>query len=173
MQDQALTSPPIISIVGRSRVGKTTFLVKLVRELTTRGYRVGVIKHSIHHFEIAPSHKDTWKHAQAGAVAVAFASAQELVISRRLERELDIGEIAELMGDLDLLLTEGYKKAHKPKIEVSRRAMGTTLISPPDELVAVVSDHPIHLDRPRFELNDAAGVATLIEERFLGRQKRP
>ena len=45
--------PPIISIAGRSKVGKTTFLTRLIAELVSRGYRVGVIKHSVHPFSLA------------------------------------------------------------------------------------------------------------------------
>ena len=47
------TSSRAITIVGRSGTGKTTLLIKLVKELTGRNYRVGCIKH--HHgkdFEI-------------------------------------------------------------------------------------------------------------------------
>ncbi|MCG8401805.1 MAG: molybdopterin-guanine dinucleotide biosynthesis protein MobB, partial [Firmicutes bacterium] len=36
---------PILSVVGWSGTGKTTFLEKLVTRLKERGYRVGFIKH--------------------------------------------------------------------------------------------------------------------------------
>ena len=162
-----LNLPPIVSVVGRSRVGKTTFLVDLIAELTRRGHRVGVIKHSVHSFDVAQPGKDTWKHADAGARAVAFASERECVVRRQLDREMSVDEIAALMGDVDLILTEGYKSAHKPKIEVSRREQGTDLVSPRHELISVVSDHPIDLDVPRFGLADASSVATLLETRYL------
>jgi molybdopterin-guanine dinucleotide biosynthesis protein B len=161
--------PPIISIVGRSKVGKTTFLVKLIAELAGRGHRVGVIKHSVHAFDFAQPGKDTWKHRQAGAAAIAFASAGELAITRQLDLEMSIDEIAATLGDVDLILTEGYKRAHKPKIEVSRRERGTDLVSRREEIIAVVSDHPIALEVPRFGLDDAAGVTALLEAHFLSR----
>ena len=161
--------PPIISVVGYSKTGKTTFLVKLVHELTDSGYRIGVIKHSTHTFDLAAPGKDTWKHAQAGAKAVAFASPAEVAITRQLDREMSIEEIAIMLGDVDMILTEGYKHAHKPKIEVSRQERGTDLVSPTKELVAIVSDYPIDLDIPRFDFNDAAGVAKLLQLRFLSR----
>jgi molybdopterin-guanine dinucleotide biosynthesis protein B len=165
--------PPIVSIVGRPKVGKTTFLVKLIAELTNRGYRIGVIKHSVHPFDVAQPGKDTWKHAQAGAVAVAFASPQELVLSRRLDREQDIQEIALLLGPVDLILTEGYRRAHQPKIEISRRELGTGLVGRSQEIIAVVSDHPVELSVPRFDLEDACGVASYLEERYLCRPISP
>lgn len=159
--------PPVISIVGKPKVGKTTFLTRLIAELTARGYRVGVIKHSIHSFAVAEPGRDTWKHAQAGAETVAFASADQLVITRALQNEMDIDEIAALMGKLDLILTEGYKHAHKPKIEVSRRELGTDLVGRRQELVALVSDHELDLGIPSYALDDAAGVAEFLCARFL------
>ena len=61
---------PVISFIGRSGVGKTTYLEKLITELKSRNYRVGVIKHDIHGFEMDRPGKDTWRHAQAGADVV-------------------------------------------------------------------------------------------------------
>ena len=147
--------PPIISIVGKPKVGKTTFLALLIAELTSRGYRVGVIKHSIHTFAVAEPGRDTWTHAQAGAETVAFATANQLVLTRTMRREMDIDDIAALMGELDVILTEGYKREHKPKVEVSRRELGTGLVSRSDELIALVSDHESALDVPRYALADA------------------
>jgi molybdopterin-guanine dinucleotide biosynthesis protein B len=72
-----------------------------------------------------------------------------------------------MLGDVDLVLTEGYKQAHKPKIEVSRRERGTELVCRKEEIIAVVSDHPVDLDVPRFDLDDDAGVATFLEEQIL------
>ena len=158
---------PIVSVCGRSKVGKTTFLVKLIRELTVRGYRIGVIKHRVHPFVASEPGRDTWKHTQAGAQAVAFASGSELHISRQLDDEMDLDEIARMLGDVDLVLTEGYKGAHKPKIEVSRTVRGTELVCRKQEIIAVVSDHPVDLDVPTFDLDDADSIATLLQELFL------
>jgi molybdopterin-guanine dinucleotide biosynthesis protein B len=161
--------PPIISVAGRAKVGKTTFLVKLIAELTRRGYHVGVIKHSVHDFALSEPGRDTWRHAQAGAQVVAFASKSQLAIARQLERELDLDEIVPNLGPVDLVLTEGYKEAHKPKIEVTRRERGTGLICRESEIIAVVSDYAVEADIPQFDLNDAIGVADFLEQRYLQR----
>ena len=163
--------PPIVSIVGRAKIGKTTFLVKLIAELTGRGVNVGVIKHTVHRFDFSESGKDTWKHAAAGAPIVALSSSQELVITRPLEHELAIDEIAAALttvcAGIDLILTEGYKRAHKPKIEISRRERGIEPVSRRQDIIAMVSDHPTALDVPHFGLDDASGVADLIQDRYL------
>jgi molybdopterin-guanine dinucleotide biosynthesis protein B len=163
--------PPIVSIVGRAKIGKTTFLVKLIAELTGRGVNVAVIKHTVHTFDFSQVGKDTWKHAAAGAPIVALSSPKELVITRPLEHEVDIDQIAATLttmyDGIDLILTEGYKRAQKPKIEISRRERGTEPVSRREDIFAIVSDHPIALDVPRFDLDDAAGVADLIQARYL------
>ena len=84
MVEERLSSDPIpiISIAGRPKVGKTTFLVKLIAELKFRGYRIGIIKHSVHPFAVGKEGKDTWKHLQAGANAVAFVSPHQLSLVR-------------------------------------------------------------------------------------------
>ena len=80
---------PIVSIVGRTNSGKTTLIEKLVPALSRRGHRVATIKHH-HHGEFEADHpgKDSWRHAQASAVATALAGAHRVAVFQRVEREL-------------------------------------------------------------------------------------
>ncbi|MBI5956955.1 MAG: molybdopterin-guanine dinucleotide biosynthesis protein B [Chloroflexi bacterium] len=160
-------SVPIISVVGKSDSGKTTLLEKLIPELKRRGYRVATVKHDIHGFEIDREGKDTWRHARAGADAVVISSGQKLAVIKRTRRELSLDEIAELLPDVDIILTEGYKRGPKPKIEVSRRTVSPELLCSPEELVAIVTDQSFPIDVPQFALDDAKGLVDLLEERFL------
>ncbi len=158
---------PVISIVGKSGVGKTTLLEKLIPELKRRGYRVATIKHDVHGFEIDQPGKDTWRHAQAGSDHVVIASPNRIAHIQRLERELTLPEIVVTIHDADIVLTEGYKRGPAPKVEVSRAERGRELICAPEELVAIATDQPYDLDVPQFGLDDVVGLADLIEERFL------
>jgi len=158
---------PIISVVGKSGVGKTTFLEKLIAELKGRGLRVAVIKHDVHGFQMDRPGKDSWRLAQAGSDSVVIASAKKLALIKRLEGEMALGEIAALLTDVDIILTEGYKRGDAPKIEVSRRGRGGELLCTPDELVAIVSDQPFDLDVPQFGLDDTVGIVDLLEGTFL------
>lgn len=164
---------PIISVVGKSDSGKTTLLEKLIPELKRRGYRVGTVKHDVHGFEVDHPGKDTWRHAQAGSDHVVIASARKLASIRRLQHELTLDEIVAEMKDVDIVLTEGYKRSGKLKIEVSRAARSTELICHPGELLAVAADYPVDLDVPQFSLDDAEGLVDLIERRFLRPQGVP
>ena len=158
---------PIVSVVGKSGVGKTTFLEKLIAELKRRGHRVATVKHDVHGFEIDQPGKDSWRLAQAGSDSVVIASPQRLALIKHLDGEMPLGEIIALLTDVDIILTEGYKRGDAPKIEVARRGRGGELLCTPDELVAIVSDQPFDLDVPQFGLDDAAGIVDLLKERFL------
>lgn len=160
---------PVVSIVGKKNVGKTTFLEKLIPELISRGIRVGCIKHDAHGFDVDTPGKDTWRLKRAGAKAVMIASDFEVAMMEHLDEKSRLDKICCLFdGCVDIILTEGYKSEDKPKIEISRKALSQNLISSKkDNLIGVVSDHPIKEKVPRFALGDAKGVADFIKERFL------
>jgi molybdopterin-guanine dinucleotide biosynthesis protein B len=114
---------PIVSMVGKSNSGKTTFLEKLLPELARRGYRVGVVKHDVHGFEIDQPGKDTWRLRQVGAGRVVISSPQRFALIGQVEQELTLDELTgRYLGDVDLVISEGYKRGDKPKIEVCRAA---------------------------------------------------
>lgn len=163
--------PPVISVVGRKNAGKTTLVVALVRELTARGYRVGTIKHDAHAFQIDHEGKDSWRHAEAGAVTVAIASAARCAVIRQTPGEPALEElVARHFEDVDLVLTEGYRRGSAPRIEV--RPPGVEPICRPAELIAVVGEAAANEGKtPRFGAGEAARLADLIEARFLRDKK--
>jgi molybdopterin-guanine dinucleotide biosynthesis protein B len=163
---------PIVSIVGKSDAGKTTLIEKLIPELKRRGYRVATIKHDAHQFDIDHPGKDSYRHFHAGADWTIIGSPAKLALVRRLDREFTLDEIAAQITDVDLILTEGYKREARRRIEVSRRAVArhahtTELISDPTELLAIAADYPIELGVPVYDLDDAAGLVDLIEREVL------
>ncbi len=164
-------SVPVISVVGKSGVGKTTALERVIGELKRRGYRVGTVKHDTHGFTIDQPGKDSWRHAQAGSDAVVIAGPRRLAVIRQLDAELTLDEIVPLMGDVDLVLTEGYKRGDKPKIEVTRRERGTGLLCQAEELIGILADYAVDLPVPQFALDDAAGVVDLLERLYLRNQR--
>lgn len=181
-------TPPTLSLVGRSNTGKTTLMEKLIAELGRRGYRVGTIKHDVHGFELDHPGKDTWRHARAGARAVAISSPGKAALIQLVDRERTIDEVTALMAGVDLVMTEGYKRADKPKIEVTNAESGGELIcGPHDRLLAVAAEDPAlvlakmgsslgladvpasePLSVPVFHRDDAAALCDFIEEHLLG-----
>jgi len=160
---------PIVSIVGRTDSGKTTFIEKLIPALRDLGYRVATLKHDAHGFDIDKEGKDTWRHAQAGAEAVIISSPKKYALIRKTGRERTIEELAQLVSDgVDLILTEGYKAGPMPKVEVYRPEVHPEMLCRPGEgLLAIVSTVKLESEVPCFGIDDAAGVAALIEERLI------
>jgi molybdopterin-guanine dinucleotide biosynthesis protein B len=160
-------SAPVISVVGRSGVGKTTALELVIREIKRRGYKVGTIKHDVHGFEVDTPGKDSWRHAKAGSDAVVISGPRKMALIRIVDEEMSLDRIVELMGDVDLVLTEGYKRGNRPKIEVTRWEQGTELLCRAEELLGIMADYPVDMPVPQFALDDAPGVVDLLERRYL------
>jgi molybdopterin-guanine dinucleotide biosynthesis adapter protein len=160
---------PIISIVGKSNSGKTTLIEKLVPSLTRRGYRVATVKHDIHGFEVDREGKDSWRHKQAGAHTVVISSPQKIALIRDVEKDLTLDEIrGRWIQDVDLILSEGYKKDVQPKIEVFRKEIHKKLLcTKKDNLVAIVSNQKFNVGVPCFHLEDMKGLSNFIEEEFI------
>lgn len=168
--------PVVVSVVGTSKVGKTTFLEKLIPALRRRGYRIGTIKHDVHDsFAMDQEGKDTWRHRQAGAQTVAVSSPSRIGLTKQVPEELDLDAlVARYFQDEDLVITEGYKGGKKPKIEICREERQTAPIcNEKDGLVAVVSDFPTGQGLPCFALEDVGRVADFIEDRFLKDRSEP
>ncbi len=165
---------PIISFVGASGSGKTTFLEKLIPELARRGYRVGTLKHDAHGFEMDKEGKDTWKHKKAGAHTIAISSPLQVATIRSTESEMDVEELAGRYFWLeDILITEGFKRAHFPKIEIFRSAVEPAPIcGKNDNLIGIVTDDIIETDVQIFSFDNVAGVADFIEKRYLKDRKK-
>jgi len=167
-------TPPTVSIVAKSGTGKTTLLVKLIAELKSRGYRVGAIKHDAHDFEIDHEGKDSWRFTRAGADATLISSRSKLALvrSHAAAGEPSVQDtVARYLDDMDIVLTEGFKRSGLPKIEVFREAWSDALLcggSPPDPtLVAVVTDANLQLDVPRFGLEETSALCDFLVQTFL------
>jgi molybdopterin-guanine dinucleotide biosynthesis protein B/molybdopterin-guanine dinucleotide biosynthesis protein len=161
-----------VSFVAKSGTGKTTLLEKVIAGLKGRGYRVGVIKHDAHRFDIDHPGKDSHRLSAAGADTMLISSPEKLALVKKHAASPPIDELlATYFGDCDIVLTEGFKKSGLPKIEIHRKERSATLLCRGEEndptLLAVASDEALSLDVPVLNLNDPRQVADFVEERFL------
>lgn len=147
---------PVVSIVGKSNSGKTTLIVKLVKELKLRGYKVATIKHSHHQLELDTQGKDSWQHTQAGADAVIVASRNIMGVIRKTPTEHPLPEIVNTyLHDMDIVVVEGYKSEDIPKIEVLRTEVGAELVCKTDKhLLAVIGNQNPEINVPFFHADD-------------------
>lgn len=170
MDPGTVSMPEAVSFVGKSGSGKTTLLEKVIPVLVRQGVRVGAIKHDAHRFEIDHPGKDSYRLAAAGAAVTLISSPEKLALIRRHEVAPGIEEILRTyFADVDIVLTEGFKRGALPKIEVHRRERSAELIcrgaERDERLLAVASDEPLDLDVPILDLNDAAAVADFLLSR--------
>jgi molybdopterin-guanine dinucleotide biosynthesis protein MobB len=114
--------PPMLAIVGKKHVGKTTLVTRLSAELTRRGLRIMTLKHGSHTFNIDPTTTDTYHHYHEGqAEKVAMVSPDKFALVERWAVELPPEEIAaRYLADADLVLCEGFKKSAIAKVEIHR-----------------------------------------------------
>lgn len=159
--------PPVISIVGRSKSGKTTIIEKLLTELNKRGYVIATVKHTYHKVDLDKKGKDTWRHIKAGSSSVVLSSPTGNVLIKPARGKGGLGDIVRLLGEgFDLIIAEGFKKDAAPKIEVHRKDVGPPL-SNVNKLIAVVTDEALEGIPRQFSLEDITGLADLIEKGFI------
>ena len=166
---------PIVGFAAFSGTGKTTLLKELLRILSARGLRVGVVKHAHHSFDVDHPGKDSYELRKSGAAQTLVASRTRwaLVVEKVRDREPSLDEVLlELdQASLDLILVEGFKEERFAKIELHRPSLRYPLLHPRDDaIIAVASDAPLaeetHL--PRLDLNRPEDIATFIVDYALG-----
>ncbi len=173
-----MASTRIISVIGRKNAGKTTLAVALTSELARRGHRVMTIKHGHHPADVDRAGSDTWRHFHEGrAERVLIASPDLRVLFERSPDDYDpIGLARRYMQGADIVLTEGFKAAPLPKIEVFRKAAADRPLYEPSaansrEWVAIVTDDlDFQAECPVLHFNDTIWLqllASLAWERSL------
>ena len=160
----------VFGIAGFKNAGKTTLVVDLIRELTSRGLTLATIKHAHHEFDIDHPGKDSYQHRDAGAVEVIVASARRWAHIKELpdEPEPELAELLQHIGAVDLVLVEGYKHGTHPKLEVRRRGQEAPFLAESQsEIRAIVSDDVIDdAPVPVLPRGDVPAIADFILENW-------
>ena len=131
----------VIGVIGWQNSGKTTLVVELVKHLTAEGFNVSTVKHAHHAFDIDKPGKDSFKHREAGAREVMVASDTRWALMRELQNEtqLSLPDLVARMDDADIILAEGFKSGHHPKIEVWRDPETELLALTDPNIIAVIA----------------------------------
>jgi len=177
MTEPKTIGPKVFGISGWKNSGKTGLAVRLVTELTRRGYRVSTIKHAHHDFDIDKVGADSFRHREAGAHEVTIVSGTRYAIMHELRGapEPTFPEILARLAPCDLVLIEGYKREQIPKIEARRLdSRNREPLAPTDpHIVAIAADHPVEdSNLTVFDLDDTLAIADFIEQ-TTGLAKQP
>lgn len=163
---------PILGICAAgSNAGKTTLITQLIPELAKRNIRVSVIKHAHHQFDIDYPGKDSFQIRESGAVQTLIASGKRWALMTEMTRtpvnsgEADLYALLDQLNSdyADLILVEGFKSAHIPKIEVHRANSNLPLLADIDkDIIAVATDVKLDLATPILDLNNISAIADFI-----------
>jgi len=159
----------VISFVAASsNSGKTTLIEKVIPLLKGRGRRVAVIKHASTGFDLDRPGKDSWRFQQAGADGVVLVGPDRLALMKKIESRPGLRELEALFPHADVIIQEGFKQDAPNRIEVFRSGVSgdRPLCMDDSSYLALVSDKAYDVPIPRFDLNDAEGVAAFIINRL-------
>ncbi|KPJ95268.1 MAG: molybdopterin-guanine dinucleotide biosynthesis protein B [Gammaproteobacteria bacterium SG8_15] len=168
---------PIVGFAAFSGTGKTTLLTALIPILKQRGYRIAMIKHAHHQFDIDQPGKDSYELRKAGASQMLIASRKRWALMVENDDQSNDPPLQTLIDHLntattDLILVEGFKAEAIPKIELHRHAVTKDFFYPTDNhVIAVASD--IKLDLPEnitsLDINNPQQVAEFIIKNIINR----
>ena len=157
----------VFGIAGRSGMGKTTLLERLVSHYVQRGLRISLIKHSHKAIEIDRPGKDSYRLREAGCQEVLLMGQGRWALMHELrgDDEPPLDYLLSRLQACDLALVEGFKAGDFPKLEVWRAAVGQPTLWPQwPGIVAVASDTPApagHAGCPWLDLADTPALADL------------
>ncbi len=166
---------PLLVITGESGSGKTTLIAGIVRNLASRGYKIGVIKHSPRHPGLDEEGKDTWIFSRAGASITCLAAESQLYIVKGSDSSLAPEELLPNFPGMDLVLAEGYKQRAgegTPVIEVIKDGQRVRYSSNPLAVIRrLCPDGHTAAHTPCFQRDDIAEISAFIEERLISISK--
>ena len=143
-----------IAVIGWKNSGKTTLVSRLVAHLRKKKFKVGVVKHAHHSFDIDHPNTDSYKIREAGSYKTTIVSEKRLAhIEEKISPEIDIEELIKLNNGCDILIFEGFKKIKKlSKIEVNLKKNNKELLYKSFDNVKLlvsddISEHPIKVLR--------------------------
>ena len=152
----------IVSIIGHKKSGKTALIEELIPVLSSRGHRIGTVKHAPHTPLHADPTADSARHRRAGAERTLLVAEDGAALL--IDPEDDIEEaISEGFPGFDIVLVEGYKDGPFPKIEVQKK--GEEPLYKNRNVICLISDDPAPPvgDVPILKRGNIEGIARLIE----------
>ncbi len=157
----------VFGIAGRSGMGKTTLLEKLIPCLRERGLTVSLIKHSHKDIQVDHPAKDSFRLREAGSQEVLLLGRTRWALMHELrgDPEPPLDYLLSRIQRCDIVLVEGFKSGDFPKLEVFRPAVGKPPLWPEwPGIVALASDEAVPgAPMPVLALTDIGAIADLIQ----------
>ena len=161
----------LIGFAAYSGTGKTTLIKEIVGILKKSNYRVSVIKHAHHNFDVDEPGKDSYEIKKSGAENMLISSSNRwaLMHENHSNDELSLNDLLNILDKIesDITLVEGFKAENFPKIELYREEIGKNrgLLSNKDNnIIAVATDTNIEVksNLTKLDINNPSEIATFI-----------
>ena len=161
----------LIGFAAYSGTGKTTLIKDVVMILKKSNYRVSVIKHAHHNFDIDQPGKDSYEIRKSGAENMLISSENRwaLMHENMNNDELTLINLINLLEKIkyDLILVEGFKAESFPKIELYRKEVSKDreLLSSSDKnIVAIATEQKTKLETslPVLDINNPQNIVDFI-----------
>jgi len=111
--------PVIVSILGWSGVGKTTFIEAAIAECSRRGIPVAAFKKSRHAADLPPDGKDSSRFHAAGANPSIYLSESEMLLLTAPPALMDTGAIIALCPCASIIFCEGLDMGEALRVLVT------------------------------------------------------
>ncbi|MBN2051315.1 MAG: molybdopterin-guanine dinucleotide biosynthesis protein B [Spirochaetales bacterium] len=160
------TGELVVSFLGWSGSGKTTFIEDCIKGLTKRGLKVGALKSTHREVGLDFPGTDSYRFRSAGAVEVCLLAANGSALFCS-SGEMDRGDFPRLFKGADIILAEGYHGSSDLRFEVFRRGFPSQDMKiPKEQLDGVITedDETLHLFK---ELGKPAFSPARPEEFFV------
>ena len=166
---RSLILPVVFCVSAIKDSGKTGLIIKLINEFIQDGYRVGVIKHDGHDYEMDHPGTDTFRFTESGAcVSAIFSKNQYSINGKRRKTIEEMVKTVKEENNLDVIIIEGMKASAYPKVEVVRKEISTESVCDEQTLICIASDILLQKDFscPVKDINDITGIYTCIRTFF-------
>ena len=165
-----ISKPFVFCVSGYSDSGKTGLIVKLINEFIGDNMSVGVIKHDGHdsHTDMQGSDTDRFRKAGALCTGVYSGSGHSEYVKESVSAEDLIKKMSRIKAPPDVIIIEGLKDSHYPKIEVVRKAVYDKSVCDKSSLICIVSDciSPEDHECPVYGTEDIKGVFYCLKSFF-------
>jgi molybdopterin-guanine dinucleotide biosynthesis protein B len=114
-----MNKPFILGFYGKSNIGKTTLILRIIKELSAKGLNIASIKITDKKIGFDKVGKDTWKYAEYGSKFIILSSKNET--DYIIKQKHTINQIVENISnfdEVDIILVEGAFEKDIPKIRL-------------------------------------------------------
>ena len=96
-----------------------------------------------------------------------ISSPNKMAMIQKNQQELSLEDLICHISNVDLIITEGYKREEIPKIEVLRSAVSKDLVCAERDLIAIVTDVQMAFSVSTFDLENVNKLADFLVEKLI------